>query len=655
MAYITIVKGDDTDFLDNQYIVVNFNTDIDLSGFRAVFKLGSVEIEFADLSQKYLEIILSAEFTSTLQKGKMYGTLKLIDTENRIRTVTTAIPFNVITKVLNATQISSQSIQLDVKMDKNEFNIDMNILGLSKTVAQSYLNQMKQSNSQMSEKLQALKILETNVENLYQECSENSQLAEKWATASGLIDGENYSAKYYSNNAERIVNNFQTSVNDINSSISHLDTAKASIDLDNLSQSAQSILDNKLNKQQITNCITEVPQRIKLELNNGTITLKAGSVVIVPNGKNTDGSLRFDEVVIESDITSAFGNGVQKMVFLNPNKTSINNATVSTQTSSGTSNTSTSSYVFWYDTTNNFVKFSSNSGSTWTNGFSLPICLVNGNDNVVTSIDQVFNGFGYIGRHMWFDKGIKCLLGIKRNQDGTIENNEHITKFHIWETHTWTEGRLICINSHGTQTDVMPSRLLKGLKSEMPSEISENALHLYICTDTLEVFSTNTKVANWKPEATIVPVVEYGAVSPSDGTTLTYFKPYQAFRAVDYNEFDNVQQRVYLKVAYQNGVSGYNIWSNGYCEQWGGATGGTNNTGVIITLLKTYKDLNYCLVTSVNAEIETLANAAPLAANCFNKKTSSFNVSTVYGGNGYDYRAYPFSWKACGYLASGQY
>ena len=43
-------------------------------------------------------------------------------------------------------------------------------------------------------------------------------------------------------------------------------------------------LDKKMNKSQITNCITEIPQRIKYTLESGTLTIKAGSVVIVPYG-----------------------------------------------------------------------------------------------------------------------------------------------------------------------------------------------------------------------------------------------------------------------------------------------------------------------------------------------------------------------------------
>ena len=42
-----------------------------------------------------------------------------------------------------------------------------------------------------------------------------------------------------------------------------------------------------VNYNNISNCITEIPQDIKLELNNGTLTLKAGSKVYIPNGFET--------------------------------------------------------------------------------------------------------------------------------------------------------------------------------------------------------------------------------------------------------------------------------------------------------------------------------------------------------------------------------
>ena len=55
-----------------------------------------------------------------------------------------------------------------------------------------------------------------------------------------------------------------------------------------------------VNYDNITNCITEIPQDIKLELNNGTLTLKAGSKVYKLDGTsitiNTDVSLSTSKI-----------------------------------------------------------------------------------------------------------------------------------------------------------------------------------------------------------------------------------------------------------------------------------------------------------------------------------------------------------------------
>lgn len=299
MAYITIVKGDDTDFLDNQYLVVNFNTEIDLAGFQAIFKLGSIELLYPDLSAKYIEIILSKEVTNALPKGKLYGTLQLVDKENRVRTITTVLPFNVITKVLYTSQISKQSIQLDVKVQQNEISVDMNILGLSKTVAESYLNQMKLSNSQMAEKVQSIKLLENNISNLANSVADNLDLAEKWATASGLVNGEDYSAKYYALQSKK---ELQSLIDNTNSSMGAILTESQNLleQAETVAEEAKDIVADRanrslsnldeigekhfLNKSQISNCLLEVPQRVKYELVDGVLTIKQGSQVVVPYG-----------------------------------------------------------------------------------------------------------------------------------------------------------------------------------------------------------------------------------------------------------------------------------------------------------------------------------------------------------------------------------
>lgn len=99
---------------------------------------------------------------------------------------------------------------------------------------------------------------------------------------------------------------------------------------------------------------------------------------------------------------------------------------------------------------------------------------------------------------------------------------------------------------------------------------------------------------------------------------------------------------------YVNGTSGYRIWSDGYCEQWGNipftATGGW--TAGTITFLKPFKDTNYY--------INGRGNWSDRQSSGFglnSKTTTNFNVTvainTLTSENG--------AWIACGYLAEGEY
>lgn len=51
-----------------------------------------------------------------------------------------------------------------------------------------------------------------------------------------------------------------------------------------------------------SNRIVSIPQDIKLELNDGTLTLKAGSKVWYPDGLNDDGSKKFTMIEVGEDV-----------------------------------------------------------------------------------------------------------------------------------------------------------------------------------------------------------------------------------------------------------------------------------------------------------------------------------------------------------------
>lgn len=104
----------------------------------------------------------------------------------------------------------------------------------------------------------------------------------------------------------------------------------------------------------------------------------------------------------------------------------------------------------------------------------------------------------------------------------------------------------------------------------------------------------------------------------------------------------NGSNGVYLKYSYVNGTSGYNIWTNGYCEQWGH----TFEENATITFLKRFINTNYQVYITPNGT-PNRANISPCIVSKSNIGANIY-IDSNSGENGGD-------WKASGYLASGQY
>ena len=136
--------------------------------------------------------------------------------------------------------------------------------------------------------------------------------------------------------------------------------------------------------------ITNIPQDIKLELNNGTLRLKAGSKLYVPNGPGV-----CDEIAVPTDKTLTSGANWQFMVFYNKTSgTFYRNQNMSSHYSGNTAPENPVTQAVWYDTTNNSVKIYIN--GAWVSDWSFPLAVITATGSI-SSIDRVFDGFGYIG------------------------------------------------------------------------------------------------------------------------------------------------------------------------------------------------------------------------------------------------------------------
>lgn len=290
------------------------------------------------------------------------------------------------------------------------------------------------------------------------------------------------------------------------SSNTTIDIDAANVDLSNLSNTGKNISNWSSN---VTNCITEISQDINLELNNGALTLKSGSKVYIPNGASN-----FDIITIANDmsITPNYGTQSNIFVFLNSAHTGLTLEGGSHCYSGNTAPTlSGITYANWYDTANNIMKRTTNGGNSWLTSLSLPIAIITSTNNVITSIDQVFNGFGYIGSTVFALPGVKGLIPNGRNTDGTLNNTSFTISSVLTNTITSTYSSLQDIRISGSSLQT------GGLAYD-------------------EIYNYNRLASS----GTIRTFATAGYITTTSGGTITSFSTKYAFRAVNYSDSEYI-------------------------------------------------------------------------------------------------------------------
>ena len=278
----------------------------------------------------------------------------------------------------------------------------------------------------------------------------------------------------------------------------------------------------------ISNCITEIPQDIKLELNNGTLTLKAGSKVYIPNGTGV-----FDVKNITSDLTTT-ETGNDKYILTIRSDGNLRKWQLMNCFSGSTAPTGVQ-YPLWYDTTNNLMKTSQNGGQTWSSGDSFPLCIFTVSSGAISSIDQVFNGFGYIGSTIFALPGVKGLIPNGRNADGSLKSIE-ITLDKVLTFDSFA------INSFEPQMLLLDS----ALNIQGPTTIRT------ISYNETENYTTyNNTNQSWLPIINLI----------YNDNKITSFTPKTVFHALDYND--------------KSTISGWSMPSSRYIDLTLGASGST--------------------------------------------------------------------------------
>lgn len=367
-------------------------------------------------------------------------------------------------------------------------------------------------------------------------------------------------------------------------------------------------IDSKLNDNVRTNCLTKIPQDIKLELTEGVLILKSGSKIYVPNGLQEDGiNKKFNEIIVGEDIqlvTSAPDS--HRMFFL---QIDINNSITGQwnfgdgQKVDSGDEPEISLYGVWYDISNNIIKISTD-GSSWNTDvkLSLPICIaVSDSSNNFVSFDQVFNGFGYLGNTWYVLPGVNVLIPNGFDNNKNYNNiNLTITDVRIYTSTVDKSGYLVI-----QETNVV-SDIIKDIQTR--EEAKENGYY-YIINENKHYYYFNNM---WNP----ILRANVGKITYNETGGVISFNPKNVFQAVDRNEAD------YVIESYQNGPNWYRIYKSGWVEQGGFASSSQNNILTTINLIKPMKDTNYIIstqpvTTSQNQASDSLVSVQGLTTKSF--------------------------------------
>lgn len=273
----------------------------------------------------------------------------------------------------------------------------------------------------------------------------------------------------------------------------------ANTDLSNLTSIGKNVGNWSTN---VSNCLTEIPQDLNFELYNGTLTLKQNSKVYTKSDTTTPTYNIISDKTLTKNVDGTY------FVYY-----------------TGSQLSAYSKIEYTYD--------------TLPYGVSFPLAEITVSGGSISSINQVFNGFGYIGSTIFALPGIKGLVPNGRNADGTLNNSSFTTTAVQVFTGSGPYNRLMRFDASGNFT---------------------------VSNVTLEYDEQKNKMMSGGVEYSIMVV---GDAYWNSSSQITSFNTKTAFHAVDWNDKGTVGGWAMPSDKYidlPDAVSGsqYTVPANGY-------------------------------------------------------------------------------------------
>ena len=387
-----------------------------------------------------------------------------------------------------------------------------------------------------------------------------------------LIDAQEFlseSAQQLENTAEEGLSSIESAVDDGVSAISNVSSA--------------------LKQTQISNCILETFQNIYADCQSTGLTLRKGSIFIVPYGTSAptmevgdtlnggtivdvdwDGEKLFYYVKLDADITlTTSGTGTLPFyLYVSPEGTVLGE-TLPDCYAQDTAPVDIPESVIWYDTTNNYVKVTLDTGSSWTQGHSLGLCVVNKTTGgVISELNQLLSPITYCANVLFLSKGTKLLFPDGRNADGTCKNIEVTTQKTILRlldlSATETNAGLFAVyNDDGNiEISIQSSQTWNfGNRLTTPAYTK-----FYVTPDSqgYQQTGSNTEIYNKNY------LVHIGTTSRTNGkVTFLENRPFKTFAALDMNNTAYISKqsmpgRTYALLSVQSSGKLYKAPADGY-------------------------------------------------------------------------------------------
>ena len=216
----------------------------------------------------------------------------------------------------------------------------------------------------------------------------------------------------------------------------------------------------------------------------------------------------------------------------------------------------------YFDTAAKVVKFYSSSGTSSEVSLPVAICTANGQ---IASIDQLFNGFGFIGNTMFVLPGVSGLIPNGRNTDGTLNNN----------TVTVSALRMLSFSSQ--------SQSIFGLTA---TSLFSSTNAVYNAADNKNYSTTSGNYLGF---------CNCGTLTTDSVGNITSLFVKLPFHALDYNYFEEVLSGMDYVVDSYADASGnwYRVYKSGWVEQGGLSNTMNGSTLITVTFLKPMADANY--------------------------------------------------------------